>query len=193
MSKQETLKNQILIESIKILGQQGFAGLSLREVAKKLNVTHQAPYHYFPDKESLLLELKKMGFAQLSAAMERALEKISDPFEKMEALGMTYFDFCVENPGYFRAMFAPTASGEGVRVAEAQHAFSLVLDCIQQLQIDGHLQKYNPDVIAMVCWTSMHGMVSLVMDKYPIVGGKYDTRDLAKKMLLTLHELYGRR
>jgi len=190
MSKQETLRNQILNESVKILGVQGFEGLSLREVAKKLKVTHQAPYHYFPDKGSLLIELKKMGFAKLNEIMKSKLEGRVKGFDMLEGLGLCYFDFCLENPGYFRAMFAPTSTGEGIRVPEAQESFSTILSCIHQLQREGYLQNQTPEIIAMLCWTSMHGLVSLVMDKYPVVGGKYETRELADKMMRTLHSLY---
>ncbi|MFN8792199.1 MAG: TetR/AcrR family transcriptional regulator [Bdellovibrionales bacterium] len=191
MSKQETLKNQILDESVKILGQQGLAGLSLREVAKKLKVTHQAPYHYFPDKNSLLLELKKEGFSRLSRVMEKAIRDTSLPvFQKMETLAMSYFDFCLENPGYFRAMFTSPAEYRSLRVAEAQQAFALLLESVQQLQKEGYLKTQSPEMIAMVCWSSLHGLVSLALDEYPVMGGKYQSRELALQMTRTLHGLY---
>jgi len=191
MSKQETLKNQILDESVKILGQQGLAGLSLREVAKKLKVTHQAPYHYFPDKNSLLLELKKEGFSRLSRVMEKAIRETSLPvFQKMETLAMSYFDFCLENPGFFRAMFTSPAEYRSLRVAEAQQAFALLLESVQQLQREGYLKSQNPEMIAMVCWSSLHGLVSLALDEYPVMGGKYQSRELALQMTRTLHGLY---
>lgn len=192
MSRQENLRNQILNESIKILGSQGFEGLSLRGVAKKLKVTHQAPYHYFADKGALLIELKKEGFSLLNERMKDALRGREKGFDMMEGLGLTYFDFCIENPGYFRAMFAPTLTGEGIRVPEAQESFSTILSCIHQLQREGYLQNYNPDVITMICWTTMHGYVSLALDKYPVMGGKYDVRELAGEMVKTLHSLYGK-
>ncbi len=178
------LRNQILSESVKILGTHGFDGLSLREVAKKLKVTHQAPYHYFPDKSALLIEIKKMGFGLLNESMKKTLSEKGDAFAVLEKMGFTYFDFCLENPGYFRAMFAATSSGEGIRVPEAQQSFEHLLSAVKELQKSGLMKtEINTEIAAMICWTYMHGLVSLTLEKYPMIGGKHKPRDLAKKMI----------
>jgi AcrR family transcriptional regulator len=185
---QQNLRNQILTESVQILGTHGFDGLSLREVAKKLKVTHQAPYHYFPDKSALLIELKKMGFKLLNESMNEVSQKMTEqnikPHEILELIGLNYFDFCLQNPGYFRAMFAATSSGEGIRVPEAQQSFECLMKAVENLQKSGWMKTENsPEIVAMICWTYMHGLVSLALEKYPMVGGKYEPRELAKKMI----------
>ena len=185
---QQTLRNQILTESVKILGTHGFDGLSLREVAKKLKVTHQAPYHYFPDKSALLIELKKIGFQLMNEAMSAILQKSLKaeikPHEILEEMGITYFDFCLQNPGYFRAMFAATSSGEGIRVPEAQQSFEVLMKVVQNVQASGWMKsESSPEIVTMICWTYMHGLVALALEKYPLVGGKYEPRELAKQMI----------
>ena len=180
---QTTLRNQILMESVKIIGLAGLDGLSLREVAKKLNVTHQAPYHYFPDKSALLIELKKMGFLQLNEAMQKTLAEKKTPSELLESIGLTYFDFCTQNPGFYRAMFAATSTGEGIRVPEAEQAFGCLQKAVMDLQAQGAIKTQDPEIVAMICWTYMHGFVALILEKYPVMGGKYPPRELAKKMI----------
>ncbi len=175
------------------MGANGLQGLSLREVAKKLKVTHQAPYHYFSDKESVVLELKRRGFDQLSRAMDSAQTKGQDGFDKLQRIGILYFDFCMENIGYFRAMFGAVAEGAGIRVPEAQRCFEIIHECIKQVQDEGYLKNYDAEIIALICWTTMHGLVSLALEKYPIVGGKYKPRELALQMIQLLHELYGQK
>jgi AcrR family transcriptional regulator len=185
----QNLKNQILTESVKILGQAGLDGLSLREVAKKLNVTHQAPYHYFADKGALLLELKKMGFHMLNEAMQTTLAGKKTPAETVENLGLTYFDFCTQNPGFYRAMFSATSTGESVRVPEAEQAFACLKKSIVGIQASGLLKGRDPEIISMICWTYMHGYVALTLEKYPVIGGKYDARELARKMIKEMSAL----
>ena len=187
---QNTLRDQILMESVKILGTHGLEGLSLRDVAKTLKVTHQAPYHYFPDKGALLIELKKMGFQLLNEAMQKTLNGKVEAYEILEKIGMTYFDFCLENPGYYRAMFAATSSGEGIRIPEAEKSFSCLMSAVQNLQKSGWMKsEYLPEAVAMICWTYMHGLVALSLEKYPMVGGKYTPRDLAQKMIKQMSQL----
>jgi AcrR family transcriptional regulator len=190
---QNTLKSRIIDESIKILGTRGIDGLSLREVAKKLKVTHQAPYHYFPDKSSLLIELKKTGFKHLNEFMQKALDEKIEPFKVLEKIGLTYFDFCLENPGYYRAMFAAPSSGVGVRVPEARQSFECLKKSVENLKSSGGIgPEHSTEIIAMICWTYMHGLVALALDKYPMVDGVIQPRYLAKKMIAQMSLLLGK-
>lgn len=190
-NSQKSLKIQILNESVQILGTLGFEGLSLREVAKKLNVTHQAPYHYFSDKAALLLELKTEGFKRMNASMAEAASKAKPDIRKLERMGLAYFDFCLQNPGYFRAMFAATATGQNIRVPEAEKAFLALQSTIEELQKQKAIRNQKSEILALICWTYLHGYVSLVMEKYPVGGGKYPPRDLAQKMIHEMSLLLG--
>lgn len=192
MDSKISLKDQILNETIKILGLGGLETLSLREVAKRLNVTHQAPYHYFADKGALLLEVKKRGFRDLSEKMQEASrEQILSPFDRLKNIGNAYFEFCYQNPGLFRAMFSPTINGTNVRVPEAEAAFKILLKPIEDIQKSGGLKGYTPEILAMIGWTSMHGLVSLAIEKYPVLGGKVSVKQLSQQMMSQLHHLMG--
>lgn len=187
------MKNHILNKTIEILSLSGIEGLSLREVAKQLNLTHQAPYHYFPDKAALLREVKKQGFRDLSEKMQSALiaPESNSTFAKLKKIGELYFEFCLNNQGLFRVMFASSPGVENVRMPEAAAAFQILLGCIHELQAQGKLKDYNAEIMAMICWTSMHGLVSLAMEKYPILGGKMTVQELSGQMLTQLHRLMG--
>lgn len=186
------LKDQIVSETIKILSLSGIEGLSLREVAKRLNVTHQAPYHYFADKSVLLLEVKRQGFAQLSERMQAKVGQTqAPPFDSLKQIGYIYINFCLENPGLFRAMFAPHQEGQNIRVSEAAVAFEIVKSSIVRLQAQGYLKGFNAEIQAMICWTSLHGLVSLAIDKYPILGGQISIEELSDQMMSQLHRLMG--
>jgi AcrR family transcriptional regulator len=192
MDSKISLKDQIVNETIKILSEGGIETLSLREVAKKLKVTHQAPYHYFSDKAALLKEVKKQGFKQLGEEMQQAsLPKSLSPFKRLKKVGEAYLDFCTKNPGLFRVMFSPTSEKANERVPEAVAAFQILLEPIEQLQKEGYLKGDNPELIAMLGWTSMHGLVSLANENYPVLGGKFSIQQLSRMMLAQLHSLMG--
>jgi AcrR family transcriptional regulator len=192
MDSKISLKDQIVKETIKILSEGGIETLSLREVAKKLNVTHQAPYHYFSDKAALLKEVKRQGFKQLGEVMEKAsYPKSAPPFQRLKKVGEAYFDFCTNNPGLFRVMFSPTSEKNNERVPEAIAAFQILLEPINQLQKDGYLKAQNTELIALLGWTSMHGLVSLANENYPVLGGKLSIQQLSRMMVAQLHSLMG--
>jgi len=60
------LRQEILCAACDLLEQETIASLSFRQVAKKVGVSHTAPYRHFKDKESLLASIAGVGFQQLS-------------------------------------------------------------------------------------------------------------------------------
>ena len=63
------LRAALLASAAQILEEQGVASLSLREVARRAGVSHNAPYRHFPDRDSLLAQMAAEGFGQLGDAM----------------------------------------------------------------------------------------------------------------------------
>src|SRR5438132_123766 len=51
------LRSALLAAALTMLKRTGPGALSLREVARKAGVSHQAPYHHFANREQLLAAL----------------------------------------------------------------------------------------------------------------------------------------
>ena len=68
---QPDLRQRILDTSEQLLEETGVTALSMREVARRAGVTHQAPYHHFADRESILAELVARGFDQRARRLAR--------------------------------------------------------------------------------------------------------------------------
>lgn len=51
------LRRAVLDASVVLIEEGGIGALSMREVARRAGVTHGAPYHYFPDRSSILAEI----------------------------------------------------------------------------------------------------------------------------------------
>ena len=48
------LRSELLRTSRELLDEAGPSALSMREVARRAGCTHQAPYHYFANREAIL-------------------------------------------------------------------------------------------------------------------------------------------
>ena len=48
------LRQKVLQASLALIEEGGLDRLSMREVARKSGVSHQAPYYYFGDREAIL-------------------------------------------------------------------------------------------------------------------------------------------
>ena len=55
-----------------VIAQEGIEHLSLRDVARRLGVSHQAPYRHFPTREHLLAEVMRRCYAQFAEHLNAA-------------------------------------------------------------------------------------------------------------------------
>ena len=102
------LRQEILRTALALLNESGVSALSMREVARRAGVTHQAPYHHFGDRESILAELAAQGFEELTRRLTQAHAlAASDLRAAVIASGRAYIDFALSHPGVFRIMFRP--------------------------------------------------------------------------------------
>ena len=83
MSSVPDLREQVLAASLELIEEQGVAALSLREVARRAGVSHQAPYHHFGSKDALVAELVARGFTGLSEMLEAAENARGTPTRRL--------------------------------------------------------------------------------------------------------------
>ena len=95
------LRRALLEASLALIDESGIGALSLREAARKAGVSHNAPYHHFKDRGSLLAALAEEGFAQLAADMTAARAAAPDARTRLEACGQAYVRFALNSPARF--------------------------------------------------------------------------------------------
>ncbi len=55
--KPADLKEACIQAAREVIAEQGVESLSMRDVSRKLGVSHQAPYRHFPSRDHLLAEI----------------------------------------------------------------------------------------------------------------------------------------
>lgn len=157
------LRRRILDTSRALLEEQGVAGLSLREVARRAGVTHQAPYHHFADRESILAELVTEGFDALADRLARANDRFAaGRHATVLASGLAYVGFAMEHPGVFRIMFRPDLC-DAQRFPALQQAGQRAYG--ELLRLVGLLHPGRPpETLATVYWAQVHGLAGLMVD-----------------------------
>src|ERR1700734_1475486 len=69
------LKQNLLDAAVGLIGEVGPQAFTLREVARRAGVSHNAPYRHFADKDDLLAEVAAQGFDELDKAMKKSMAK----------------------------------------------------------------------------------------------------------------------
>lgn len=158
------LRERVLETSRELLAEGGLAALSMREVARRAGVTHQAPYHHFPDKESIVAELVTEGFEELARRLHSAVE-IACADGKSEVLrgaADAYLGFALEHPAVFRVMFRPELC-DPARFPRAQAAAENARAGCERLVRIVHDGRFSP-ALASMHWAHVHGLACLVLD-----------------------------
>src|SRR5689334_9318570 len=85
------LRRALLDGVLELVAERGHAaGITLREVARRVGVSHSAPYRHFEDKEALLAALASEGFTKLSSALSEARRDVRDDEERFVLTGLAY-------------------------------------------------------------------------------------------------------
>ncbi len=107
---------QQMIEDIKGVARQqmrskGTAGLSLRAIAREMEITAPALYNYFPRLDDLITALIVDAFQGLAEAIEAAGEHDSTPTLCLQAKLHSYRDWAVRHPEEFSLIYGNPISG----------------------------------------------------------------------------------
>lgn len=158
------LRQQILETARALLNEQGVAALSLREVARRAQVTHQAPYHHFGDRESILAGLVIEGFDELARCLAKGIDRAARDGTQIaaQASGEAYIGFALSNPGVFRLMFSPDQC-DLARFPDAVSASQRAHDELARLVRLVH----GPDAdeaLQDLYWAYVHGLATLLLD-----------------------------
>lgn len=101
----EDLRKQLVEAAYGHVGRDGHDDLSIRKLAQLVSVSSAAPYHYFPDRRSVLIAVAERGFQVLRADLERAWTGIDAPVARLVAASNAFFDFVRANMNLFELMY----------------------------------------------------------------------------------------
>ena len=162
------LKNALIKAGVEILSKEGVEGLSLRKVAQRAGVSHNAPYSHFPDKQSLIAAISTEGFKQLYEELDAAVLSYSDdPKRQLQEGVWAYVQFAMNNTDTFKIMFSGVLEKEKEYPAfvEISHqTFERVVDVVRICQDAGILNSTPSEVMAVAVWGQIHGIISLRLE-----------------------------
>ncbi len=184
----DDVRSSILDASIALMNEGGLGALSMREVARRAGVSHQAPYHYFADREAILAELAGDGFDRLYDYMVSAIGLAKNTrLDKNRAMGEAYIRFALNNPEVFRLMFrvemVDLANYPEAKL-KADKCFQLVADTLGAT-VTG--DKTDPDLAPVIAaWSTAHGLATLMLEGKlgEAFGDTIDQREEAAKRIL---------
>ena len=156
-AKAEDLREACLREALAIIETAGVEKLSMREVSRRLGVSHQAPYKHFRSRDHILAEIVSRAYAAFAKHLENR-PQTGDPDADLGAMGRAYFRYALAHPLQYRLMFGtplPDPEQHPTMMQQARHAFALLQDAIARLP----LASQTPRAEARVDFDALAGRV----------------------------------
>lgn len=115
-----SLRQALLTEGKALLAEAGAQAVTLRELARRAQVSHAAPQRHFADRDDLLEELAAQGFEELTGALQAA-EGPAEFADRFADYAHTHVRFAMENARLMELMFTrdlnPTTGGPAAHAA----------------------------------------------------------------------------
>ena len=97
---------EIIIEtSAKLFNQQGYTGVSIRDIAQACGVTNAALYYHFKNKDELFLAVTERSHATMMASLNEAAQPTGDVREDLRRLLGRYADMMSRQRQSFQTLW----------------------------------------------------------------------------------------
>lgn len=192
----KTNLERIIQASWSYIAANGIAALSLRAIARELDMTVPGMYRYYASRDVLLTALSLDALTEFTAALNEASQAVPEnqPANRLHAILQSYFIWGISNPDKYQLLFTSPFAGyqieQQVYQASAQvlACFSAVLKSAVEtgkLALEAGKRASILDAIAkpktavlneeqqtqldhwsLILWSQIHGLTSLFLEGY---------------------------
>jgi AcrR family transcriptional regulator len=158
------LRDACIVAAQEVIAERGIENLSLRDVARKLGVSHQAPYKHYPSRDHLLAEVLRRCFQGFAAHLD-ARPRFADPEQDLESLGAQYLTYAHQHPLEYRLMFSttwPESAEKSDLAKDASHAFDVLRSVLRRIHGDSAAMREAVELDALYIWSTMHGLAGVM-------------------------------
>jgi AcrR family transcriptional regulator len=175
--KRNALQNEAMVLEIKtvarrLMAEEGTHGLSIRGIAKVLDISPPAIYHYFPSLDDLITALIVDGFNALADALEAAQAQSAAPTAAGQLFDvlLAYRQWAVEHSVDFQLIYGNPIPGyvapREVTVPAVVRTFVVIIGLIEQALQAGELSLPSHVIIPSALETHYQSLIE--RDNYPI-------------------------
>jgi AcrR family transcriptional regulator len=179
-----------------LIVERGLEGFTLREVARRVGVTHVAAYRHYADRRALLAAVGEHGFQLLRRRLDAARKKAPESLEpRLRAVLAAYLHFCWDEPALTHVMFGPRLSraGEFARLeAAVENSLGIIAETIAAHAPAQALRHRSARQLGIVLWTFVHGFSTLSYDKAAYPSARQAARAFDDALTPMLIGMFGR-
>jgi len=173
-SGKENLRQEIMDAARELFVAEGYASVSMRKIADKINYSPTTIYLYFKDKSDLLHQICEQTFARLAQNI-KAIQHLSDnPLEKLRSGMREYIHFGLKHPSQYEIVFItplPKTVEMEFEETNGKIAFDTMRGVVAECVSANLLRNNDVELISQTLWAGIHGVTSLLIQhgEFPFV------------------------
>lgn len=161
------LRRSLIDNALLLIRAEGIDGLSLRKLAERVGVSQTALYHYFKDKQDLLLSLGEVAIGQFTAELLAAVD--GKPLDQqLDEFVAAYISYARNNPELYELMLGRTTWQSGREhdfQQSARNSIRQMGEVLVRMQANGALPAgINTLRLIQVSWATLHGLCRMHND-----------------------------
>ncbi len=168
--QRESLRQEIIDAARDTLLTRGYAKLSMRGIAERIEYSPTTLYLYFKNKEDILYYLSEEALERQFNVMNTAGSRKSTPVQRLRAVLRAYIDFGLAEPNRYKIVYMADVS-QHVNVTRllrqggfADKVIQLTIHSIADVVKDSK-HTADPESLFQVLWAHCHGIVSLLIGR----------------------------
>lgn len=161
--EKENMRTLILDAARSIFLEKGYEQTSIRNIAERIDYSPGTIYLYFKEKDEIFHALHEEGFSRLLEQMQ-PLQFVSEPFERLKAMGRVYMEFAKNNKDFYDLMFimhAPMKIEQIDQWEMGDKTLNYLKQVIGECMAVGRFQGRDVNFLSFTIWASLHGMCAL--------------------------------
>lgn len=156
-ARKQITKEMILNAALKLLKEQGFEAVNIKELAKGLNCSTQPIYLSFTGMDDLRSALIPMAVSEFEYIM-----KSNGSDGKIRLYGMEYIDFAKREPKLFCFLFMrANAFAEIKRIL-----LPIIEESVEELMNTYHISHEEADYLHDQMWMHAHGIAAMTATRF---------------------------
>ncbi len=172
--EKEELHDRILKAASALFAEDGYASVSLRKIAERIEYAPSTIYLYFKDKDEIVTSICRQNFLLLTEALDSILVRDLPPLEMLRACLRSYIQFGLDYPDHYVVTLclpepAPRSDRDvhdnlsvlDVGLSAFNRLAGGLLGCMQA----GVIRKADVELTAQTTWMMIHGITSLLVTK----------------------------
>lgn len=184
------LKDELLNIAFEFIHKNGVENLTLKILAEETGTSRSAIYRHFSSKDELIETIIEKGFEEFDNAVSPILKDIEKPLaDRFYLSGKKYIEFAIENRNLYTLLFGKKYADIRERIVDIKDddcsGFGTLKLAIEEGQKSGIVKNDDSYKQAIVIWSSLHGLASLIINGFMNVEEIYEEiyNDMFKTLL----------